>query len=391
MSKIGKGSIQQKRGWFHLVTRDPDGKQKWTALHTQDLQIAQKRAADQFGLTSLQTDEDAWLRALIEKGEWAKRELARRTTGHIAHALPWECLIAEWKKFSKNLTRHTVTLTNYNYMIGAAARWSTAHGIATPTVMSATQARDYITECAAARSSSGRDVALLRRVWRDLGMPDIWEQAEKAAKDSPHMGTRYRRLSTEEVRRLVRTLRAGNEAGQIGWKTKGAQKALPDVADLVTIGYHTGLRRGDCAGLTVGNIDGNFLRVIPAKTASKKSRALLIPLQPEAKRVVDNLVVGVTFDGEDACLFPRLNGANIGKCLELAFDRAGVLDNQWGRASFHSLRATFISAMDESGIPPHVTDAITGHAPQGMHGRYTQPGRDSLMDAVKRAIVPLGV
>jgi len=57
----------------------------------------------------------------------------------------------------------------------------------------------------------------------------------------------------------------------------------------------------------------------------------------------------------------------------------------------NSLRATFISMMDEAGVSAHVTDAITGHAKQSMHARYTQPSGAALLEAVKKAIAPLGV
>ena len=63
------------------------------------------------------------------------------------------------------------------------------------------------------------------------------------------------------------------------------------------------------------------------------------------------------------------------RALCAAFRAAGVMRIGNGRASFHSLRATFISLMemDEAGVPPHITDAITGHAGGDMHARYTQP------------------
>lgn len=54
-------------------------------------------------------------------------------------------------------------------------------------------------------------------------------------------------------------------------------------------------------------------------------------------------------------------------------------------------RATFISAMDDAGVSAHLTDSITGHAAQGMHGRYSQPSRVALMEAVTRAVEALGV
>ena len=127
------------------------------------------------------------------------------------------------------------------------------------------------------------------------------------------------------------------------------------------------------------------LRVIPEKTEGVKGNPLLIPLQPEAKAIVERLVAG----SKEGYLFPRLYNASLAKCLRNAFERAGVTSNEFGNASFHSLRATFISMMDEAGTSPHVTDAITGHAKQGMHGRYSQPSKGALMDAVTKAIQPL--
>jgi integrase len=72
--------------------------------------------------------------------------------------------------------------------------------------------------------------------------------------------------------------------------------------------------------------------------------------------------------------------------LRELWHKAGVVSDRRGKASFHSLRATFISMMDEAGVPPHVTDSITGHAKQGMHGRYSQPGLDAKRDAIERAL-----
>lgn len=139
------------------------------------------------------------------------------------------------------------------------------------------------------------------------------------------------------------------------------------------------------ARLRVENVDGDLLRVIPAKTEGRKRVELVIPLQPEPLAVVERLV----HVADDGYLFPRLYDASLTKCLRIAFGRAGVKSNTLGHASFHSLRATFISAMDDAGVPQAVTDAITGHAPVDMHGRYSQPGRDVLMKAVKRAVKPL--
>ena len=46
--------------------------------------------------------------------------------------------------------------------------------------------------------------------------------------------------------------------------------------------------------------------------------------------------------------------------------------------------------MDEAGVQPYLTDAITGHAAGGMHARYTQPSLETLRAAILKAIPPIG-
>lgn len=304
-----------------------------------------------------------------------------------AQSIGWPDLFERWISDNSRLTDHTGTLDQYAFQLKKLTDWAHENGIASPGALSGAQARAWAAERAKTKATAGRDVKLFRRVWRDLRIGDAWNGIE-AGRSSD--GERYRRLSVEEVRKLVAALRKGDktEKSPDGRFVKGMAKPVPDVADLVAVGYHTGLRLKDAVQLTTEHIDGNYLRIIPAKTARRKGRALLVPLQPEARKLVDRLAEAA---GDGGHLFPRLHGASLGKCLRLGFERAGVGSNRFGHASFHSLRATFISMMDEAGIPPHVTDAITGHAKAGMHGRYTQPGRDALMDAVCKAITPLGL
>ncbi len=388
MAKLGTGSLQQKKSWWYFVTRTSEGKLKWQALHTQDQGEAERRASVHHGLALVEDDRSQWLRTLVEQGEWAKAEMVRKESGRAAVSVSWNDLFETWKRSARKLTGHAYTLSGYESQTHVMIRWTDEHGIASPAELKTLQAQAYVSERSKTKISAGREVALFSRIWRDLGMPDVWKDLVP-----PLGGTkrpeRYRRITLDEVRKLVNALKTGAEAGRNGGKwVKGSVKPVPDVADLVTIAYHTGLRRGDCVRLSTNNIDDNFLRIIPEKTASRKGRPLLIPLQSEASAVVARLVKHSAGNG---LLFPRLADAWLNKCLRQAFSRANIRSNEFGKASFHGLRATFISSMDEAGIPPHVTDAITGHAPAGMHGRYTQPGRDSLMDAVKRAIVPLGV
>ncbi len=388
MAKLGNGSLQQKNGWWYFVARNVEGKLKWEALHTNDKSEAEIRASVHHGESLIQNDRVQWLRSLIDRGEWAKAEIARMESGRSAAAVTWEDIFSTWQTTARKLTNHAYTLSGYESQLQVMIRWAVDLKVASPSELTSSQARAYATDRAKTKLSASRETALFSRIWRDLGMVDIWKGVV-TQRVSGKRSERYRRLSVKEVINLVSALRSGHDAGRKDGKyVKGTVKPLPDVADLVTVSYHTGLRRGDCARLSKDNIDGDFLRIIPEKTASRKGRPLLIPLQAESKMLVVRLAKNA---GDDGLLFPRLADAWLNKCLREAFSRAKIRTNEFGKASFHSLRATFISSMDEAGVPPHVTDAITGHAPAGMHGRYTQPGRDALMAAVTRAIPQLGV
>ena len=381
--KMTAGSLYRKKtGWWYLITTLAGGKQKWVALKTKDEDTAKERAAQHVGSESIANNTEAYLQALIDKGKWAEAELAKMRCERKADGVKWEGLFDAWKKAAVGLTKHDYTLECYAYTVQAMVNWAVSHGVPSPATLDAATAKVYASEREAEGVDFGREITLFSRVWRDLGFSAVWPVSMK----SKRKVTRYRRLSVEEVRSLVAALRSGHANGRDKGKYQsGTVKALPDVADMVAISYHTGLRRGDCAGLTVGNVDGDCLRVVPEKTEGVKGNPLLIPLQPEAKAIVERLVAG----SQDGYLFPRLYNASLAKCLRNAFERSNVTSNEFGNASFHSLRATFISMMDEAGASPHVTDAITGHAKQGMHGRYSQPSKEALMDAVTKAITPL--
>ena len=183
----------------------------------------------------------------------------------------------------------------------------------------------------------------------------------------------YRRLSLEEIRKVYTYLQNRNQ----------------DLADMLVIGYSTGLRLSDVAWLERSEIeaDGRFLRVVPNKTHLIKPIPLKIPLTDQARNLILRRRTSPP-DG-DPYLFSDEARHRPSRKIAAAFKSCGIFMQGDGRASFHSLRATFISMMDEAGIPPHITDAITGHAGGGMHARYTQPSSEALLSAVARAIPPL--
>jgi len=188
----------------------------------------------------------------------------------------------------------------------------------------------------------------------------------KASKTMP-----YRRLDVAEVRRLH-------------GKAKGNYRLL------VALGYSTGLRLVDCALLEWPAVDlaGGFLRVIPRKTANRKRRAegggMVTPpilpdvaaLLPKAKRK-GFVMPAVAADYQSQ---------TIGGKLAKLFDLAKVKDTTAGRASFHSLRVTWMTLNDEAGTSRIVSRAILGHQGAAMSDHYSRADASKARDAVEKAI-----
>ena len=135
--------------------------------------------------------------------------------------------------------------------------------------------------------SCRRMVGFFRRCWKSLDLDEsIWEVKSPCRafgdcaceKDCEF----YRRLSMDEIRRLHKFLSGSS----------------PDLADMVAIGYATGLRLSDVAELDTSEVapDGEMLRIVPNKTSGSKPKPLFIPLLHEAADVVSRRMLEATKD-----------------------------------------------------------------------------------------------
>ena len=369
------GSIQRKGRRYYLVVT-VDSKQRWMALRTDRKAVARKRAAL---LAPKNPDNyESWLLRLVNLGEAARDELHRqRLTCHLS----WENL---WHRFESVSAAQLPVASRPSY-----ARWirlladaiSSLHlNIPSPVQMSHDIARQVASFLGKRYISANRMFVFYNRVWRTLALRhDVWKDVRV-----PHCNVvekskeYYRRLSVSEVKKLVDYLDTSNRR---------------DYADMVVIGFYTGLRLSDVAELELDEIspDQMFLHVLPNKVRHSKNHILTIPLiygaRARVMRRVNQLkTTSLPGGNKKLFLFPKSARRHPSRPLSVAFHTCGIVKCGNGRASFHSLRATFISLMDEAGIPPHITDAITGHAAGGMHARYTQPTPAALLDAVLRAL-----
>jgi integrase len=173
-------------------------------------------------------------------------------------------------------------------------------------------------------------------------------------------------------------------------------RALFDVADqewrgLILLGFYAGMRLGDAARLTWGNVDlENRVVVFQAqKTAKRKKGAdknTDVDLHPDLMTYFG----GLTNDSS-VQIFPRLSRRPVGSANGLSagfrrlMDRAGIYaplgaaKEQAGRVfrtlSFHSLRHAFVTQLHCSGVPIEVRKELAGHSSDAMSLNYTHVSR----------------
>lgn len=364
--KLHFGSIQVKgNGSLYLVT-SCGNKQKWIALKTTDSAKAIARARM---LLPPDDGEETWLRHLVNLGEAAKYELSLR---EASHTLGWENL---WQKFLATVpTLTTTSLNSYERWMRILNEEVSALHLEHATVFSEPACASIAASLTSKYISGTRMILFFRRVWRTLGLdPDVWHYQRKGDFAHPDKEMQhYRRLTRSEIESVYQHLSQTNI----------------NLADMVLMGYSTGLRLSDIAELEIGEIDlpRRTLTIVPNKTRAKKPNPLRIPLLDQAFDVIQRRMKSLY---EFRYLFSAQDRHRPSRRIVKAFRACNIERVGTGRASFHSLRATFISMMDEAGVPPHLTDAITGHAGGGMHARYTQPSLEALRQALVRAIPPL--
>jgi len=165
--------------------------------------------------------------------------------------------------------------------------------------------------------------------------------------------------------------------------------------DVLILAYWTGMRAGEIRKLTWGKVDlkNRTIRLTAEDTKEKKGKEI-----PIGDRVFEVLTANrkVVRIGEapatDTPVFPNGRGAkgeitrHFSTGLKTAHEEAGLA---WGRKVeggfiFHDLRRTFITDMDEAGVPKKVTDSITGHSDGTMHDHYSGIRIERKLEAIRQ-------
>lgn len=385
--RISAGSIQRKKSGIYHYIANKAGKTRSYSLKTADKAEAVRRARK---LLVSPESEEAWLEYLAQLGRKAEAALRQR---RLAGSLDWEGFAAEallrtdgfegsGESARQSHERWLAILSAEAPRTGDAGNdvklmdFSRIHA----EILARTLIKRYV--------SCRRMVDFYRKCWTAMGLDAaVWNldgMLRRAMSERARTHDYYRRLTVREIAQCHAYL----------------SKKHAMLADMVEIGYYTGLRLSDVAELDTSEIapGGGALRIVPNKTCKTKPRALFIPLVHGAARMVGRLAAAAkkAGNGENPAnggtyLFAAAVRRRPSKAITAAFRACSIAKAGRARASFHSLRATFISMMDEAGIPPHITDSVTGHGGGGMHARYSQPAPDAVRRAIEKAIKPLKV
>ena len=156
----------------------------------------------------------------------------------------------------------------------------------------------------------------------------------------------HRPLTDDEFRRAF-------AAAREPWKT----------ASLIS--WHTALRKETCFRLAWEHIcieNGiPTIIIMPGKTA-RFGRAVYVPIHNELWQWLNQIPRPADNKTPILSQFPPIHGWKDGRKTYYAglLQSLGIVDNEHGKASFHSLRGSFITRCDEAGIARPTTRGIVG-------------------------------
>jgi integrase len=159
--------------------------------------------------------------------------------------------------------------------------------------------------------------------------------------------------------------------------------ALPAyLIPLATVGYQTGIRRGELLRIEWDQIDfdGEVIRLYRGRTKTGEPR--VVPMIGNMK----NILLKAKAERDDfwpdcAQVFSRLGeGIKVFKnAWTTACERASLPELQ-----FHDLRRSGARNLSRAGVPERVIMSITGHKTRAMFDRYNIVNEQDLADAAEK-------
>lgn len=197
------------------------------------------------------------------------------------------------------------------------------------------------------------------------------------------------RLRVALVNRDIR-FKVGRESGN-AWRDQRDYDRLPSLAGafadhltpMILLSLNTGIRRGELFNLRWEDIDFRTRILTITGGITKSGRTRHIPLNDEAKSVLQNWKKQT--DSDDI-IFPGRNGGalyTIKTAWRNLLEDAKIITFRW-----HDMRHHFASKLVMAGVSVYVVKELLGHSSIEMTERYAHLAPDHMAEAVAR-LIPL--
>ena len=370
--------------WFELRLPGDDGHVRRIALHTTDPRLALLRA-DELVFKSRQFAEEAMLRLQLapSEGDGALRGhngdgrtvFGQSPLERIPLSRLWETVKTRYAARAKSLeTYRQQTVKFVKYALAAGLRY--ADEVARPF------AEDYARWLFPRVTTADKHIGCLRREWQLL-FPDApanpWNLSIRLQKKEKARAMNYRALTLNEIRRVRQTIaRLRLDKTPLGYRGHLLDDALlADMADAIVFSCRYGLRIGSIDVIRWS--DFNFADKTWSHRPPKTSRATLgndYPILPEIEAILARrrAEAGGRPRGLLFPAFARTHATSeqlLNLTIKAIFKLARVEDSSLkGRATWHSLRATFITRLTENGCPQAIVKELAQHVRADVTQRY---------------------
>lgn len=228
-----------------------------------------------------------------------------------------------------------------------------------------------------AASTYNKRINALTLAWKVCG-----REAGLMPGDNPWAGMTRRRSDAHVRRAFTR-----EETDKILKAAEGEMRTLVGVL------LYTGLRLGDACTLRWEDVQRDAVVVKTGKTGAR----VAVPITGALDRI---LAKARKADAESAFVMPEMarryksssqGRSNVSRMVKRLLAACGIetSHHEKGRrdrpdATAHSFRHTFVSRAIEAGVPPHIVQAIVGHASAAMTERYSHLSDATVIDAFRR-------
>ncbi|NIM97842.1 MAG: tyrosine-type recombinase/integrase [candidate division Zixibacteria bacterium] len=157
-------------------------------------------------------------------------------------------------------------------------------------------------------------------------------------------------------------------------------EALPHhAAEIVRMGYYTGMRFGEVVGLTWArvNLEKGYICLTPEETKTEKPRRVYFV--PQVFEVLERAKKIRGISHNHVFIYQGKPLKSIKTTLRRALKKTGIED-----FTLHDLRHTYNTNMRKAGVQRSVIMKLTGHATLSMYNRYNTVDEEDAKDAVAK-------